>query len=111
MKAKQPLHIMGRIIDEIEIRCWLILLRAPGFGPARFRAVLDSGIQPGAMIREFRGSLSGREVFAIPGSIHNPQERGCNALIRNGAKLVETKEDILEELPVDPSQPIRAIYT
>jgi DNA processing protein len=73
------------------------------------------------MIREFRGSLSGREVFAIPGSIHNPQERGCNALIRNGAKLVETggnwwklvetKEDILEELPVDTSQPIQAIYT
>lgn len=39
-----------------------------------------------------------REVFAIPGSIHNPLARGCNALIREGAKLVETTQDILEEL-------------
>ena len=39
-----------------------------------------------------------REVFAIPGSIHNPLARGCNALIRQGAKLVETSQDIIEEL-------------
>jgi len=39
-----------------------------------------------------------REVFAIPGSIYNPLARGCNALIREGAKLVETTQDIAEEL-------------
>ena len=38
-------------------------------------------------------------MFAIPGSIHSPQSRGCHALLKQGAKLVETAQDVLEELP------------
>jgi DNA processing protein len=40
----------------------------------------------------------GKDVFAVPGSIHSPLSRGCHALLRQGAKLVETAQDVLEEL-------------
>ena len=46
----------------------------------------------------------GRDVFAIPGSIHAPQARGCHQLIRDGAKLVETAADILDELRLAPRE-------
>jgi DNA processing protein len=60
--------------------------------------VIEAGLRSGSLITARQAANQGREVFALPGSIHNPLAKGCHRLIRDGARLVETVDELLQEI-------------
>ncbi len=110
MYPKQNLALAERIVAEggaLLSEMPLGTAPLPALFPQRNRiisglslgvVVVEASVQSGSLVTARFAGEQGREVFAVPGSIHNPMARGCHQLIRQGAKLVESAADVLSEL-------------
>ena len=108
--AQEMVKQGGAIISEFPLET---LAKPPHF-PRRNRViaglslgvlVVEAALRSGSLTTARHANEQGREVFAIPGSIHHTQARGCHHLIQEGAKLVETAQDIMSELQITSSKP------
>jgi DNA processing protein len=99
----QRIRAEGLVISEFPLRTPAIAHNFPRrnrviAGLARGVLVVEAALRSGSLITARLAAEAGREVFAIPGSIHSPLAKGCHRLIRDGAKLVESAQDIAEDL-------------
>jgi DNA processing protein len=113
----QQIRSHGVVISEFPLETPAIAHNFPRrnrliAGMARGVLVVEAALRSGSLITARLAAEAGREVFAIPGSIHSPLAKGCHRLIREGAKLVESAQDVLEDLGVQgapvPAMPRRA---
>jgi DNA processing protein len=103
------------LAQQVAQRGWLLSEFAPGTPPLPHHfprrnrliaglslgvLVVEAAMKSGSLITADLAASQGKEVFAIPGSIHSVLSRGCHALLRQGAKLVESAADVMEELPL-----------
>ncbi|MBT8073695.1 MAG: DNA-protecting protein DprA [Xanthomonadales bacterium] len=99
----ERIHSQGAMISELPLGSPPLRRHFPSrnriiSGLSLAVLVIEAGLNSGTLITARKAAEQGRDVFALPGSLHNPMAKGCHRLIREGARLVETTADIMQEL-------------